>query len=35
MAVSAGGTLTGANHPEGGAVFTLDIPLSHETARHD
>ena len=30
-----GGTLTGANHPEGGAVFTLDIPLSHETARHD
>ena len=32
---ASGGTLTGANHPEGGAVFTLDIPLSHETARHD
>ncbi|OOV06023.1 sensor histidine kinase [Rhodoferax fermentans] len=23
-----GGTLSGANHPDGGAVFTLDIPLA-------
>lgn len=34
LAISAGivsdfgGTLTGANHPDGGAVFTLDIPLA-------
>jgi two-component system C4-dicarboxylate transport sensor histidine kinase DctB len=24
-----GGTLSGANHPEGGALFTLEIPLSN------
>jgi len=29
-----GGTLSGANHPEGGAIFTLEIPLSDE-AKHD
>ena len=23
-----GGRITAANHPEGGAVFTLDIPVS-------
>ena len=34
LAISAGivsdfgGTLSGANHPDGGAVFTLDIPLA-------
>jgi C4-dicarboxylate-specific signal transduction histidine kinase len=34
LAISAGivndfgGTLTGANHPDGGAVFTLDIPVA-------
>ncbi len=36
LAISAGivndfgGTLTGANHPEGGAVFTLEIPVTQE-----
>ena len=30
-----GGTLSGANHPDGGAVFTLHIPLSDEAERHD
>jgi len=30
-----GGTLSGANHPEGGAVFTLDLPLSEESKPHD
>jgi len=30
-----GGTLSGANHPDGGAVFTLEIPLSPEAAGHD
>lgn len=30
-----GGTLTGANHPEGGALFTLEIPLFDETAHHE
>ena len=30
-----GGTLSGANHPDGGAVFTLQIPLLDETERHD
>ena len=36
LAISAGivrdcgGTLAGANHPDGGAVFTLDIPLAKE-----
>lgn len=30
-----GGTLTGANHPDGGAVFTLEIPLADEAERHD
>lgn len=30
-----GGTLSGANHPEGGAIFTLEIPLSTEAAPHD
>jgi C4-dicarboxylate-specific signal transduction histidine kinase len=29
-----GGTLSGANHPEGGAIFTLEIPLCDE-AKHD
>ena len=37
LAISAGivsdfgGTLNGANHPEGGALFTLEIPLAAET----
>ena len=30
-----GGTLAGANHPEGGALFTLEIPLCHETKDHE
>jgi two-component system C4-dicarboxylate transport sensor histidine kinase DctB len=36
LAISAGivsdfgGTLSGANHPDGGALFTLDIPLAAE-----
>ncbi|HXE41114.1 MAG TPA: ATP-binding protein [Azonexus sp.] len=30
-----GGTLSGANHPDGGAVFTLELPLSPEAAEHD
>ena len=30
-----GGTLSGANHPDGGAVFTLQIPLLDEVERHD
>ena len=30
-----GGTLAGANHPEGGAIFTLEIPLCDEPADHD
>lgn len=36
LAISAGivrdfgGTLAGANHPDGGALFTLDIPLAKE-----
>ena len=36
LAISAGivndfgGTLTGNNHPDGGAVFTLEIPLALE-----
>lgn len=28
------GTLTGANHPEGGAIFTIEIPLAEDTPRH-
>ena len=38
LAISAGivsdfgGTLSGANHPSGGALFTLEIPLAAETA---
>lgn len=27
-----GGTLSGANHPDGGAVFTLELPLSPEAS---
>ena len=30
-----GGTLHGANHPEGGAVFTLEIDLSNEATGHE
>jgi len=30
-----GGSLSGANHPDGGAVFTLQIPLLDEAERHD
>ena len=30
-----GGMLNGANHPDGGAVFTLQIPLLDEVDRHD
>lgn len=30
-----GGTLSGENHPGGGAIFTLEIPLSDEVERHD
>jgi two-component system C4-dicarboxylate transport sensor histidine kinase DctB len=30
-----GGTLSGANHPEGGAIFTLEIPLANEAKPHD
>ena len=39
LAISAGivrdfgGTLAGANHPDGGALFTLDIPLAKEQVR--
>lgn len=29
-----GGTLTGANHPEGGAIFTIEIPLAEDAPRH-
>ena len=25
-----GGTLSGTNHPDGGALFTLEIPLAKE-----
>jgi two-component system C4-dicarboxylate transport sensor histidine kinase DctB len=38
LAISAGivsdfgGTLSGANHPSGGALFTLEIPLAAEAA---
>ena len=38
LAISAGivsdfgGTLSGANHPDGGALFTLEIPLAPEPA---
>jgi len=37
LAISAGivsdfgGTLTGTNHPDGGALFTLEIPLAQDT----
>lgn len=30
-----GGTLSGENHPGGGAIFTLEIPLFNEVERHD
>ncbi|RJG03642.1 sensor histidine kinase [Noviherbaspirillum sedimenti] len=30
-----GGTLAGANHPEGGAIFTLEIPLCDENEHND
>lgn len=30
-----GGTLTGANHPEGGALFTLEIPLINKAEHHE
>lgn len=30
-----GGTLAGANHPEGGAIFTLEIPLLDKTEHDD
>lgn len=30
-----GGTLTGANHPEGGAIFTIEIPLAEDAPHHD
>lgn len=30
-----GGNLSGANHPEHGAVFTLEIPLCEERVHHD
>lgn len=30
-----GGTLAGANHPERGAIFTLEIPLFDEREHHD
>lgn len=30
-----GGTLTGANHPEGGALFTLEIPLFDKAEHHE
>jgi two-component system C4-dicarboxylate transport sensor histidine kinase DctB len=30
-----GGTLIGANHPEGGALFTLEIPLYEDRLQHD
>jgi two-component system C4-dicarboxylate transport sensor histidine kinase DctB len=30
-----GGTLAGANHPECGAVFTLEIPLHEDCLQHD
>ncbi|MEB0216033.1 sensor histidine kinase [Undibacterium sp. CCC3.4] len=30
-----GGTLNASNHPEGGAVFTLEIPLSEKGAPHE
>jgi len=30
-----GGTLTGTNHPEGGALFTLDIPLVNKAEHHE
>ncbi|MBK1890863.1 sensor histidine kinase [Undibacterium sp. 14-3-2] len=30
-----GGTLTGTNHPEGGALFTLEIPLINKAGQHE
>ena len=30
-----GGTLTGSNHPAGGAVFTLEMPLFDESTADD
>ena len=30
-----GGTLAGANHPNGGAIFALEIPLCDESKDHD
>ncbi|KIF81016.1 ATP-binding protein [Noviherbaspirillum autotrophicum] len=41
LAISAGivadfgGSLTGGNHPQGGAVFTLEIPAAPEGKQHD
>lgn len=41
LAISAGivadfgGSLSGANHPEGGAVFSLEIPVAPEGRQHD
>jgi C4-dicarboxylate-specific signal transduction histidine kinase len=41
LAISAGivadfgGSLSASNHPDGGAVFTLEIPVAPEGKQHD
>jgi len=35
LAEAHGGTLTAANHPQGGAVFTLRLPLNGKSAHDD
>jgi two-component system C4-dicarboxylate transport sensor histidine kinase DctB len=35
IVADSGGSLSGDNHPEGGAVFTLEIPAARESKEHD